>query len=397
MASIVPVKKQTFADKLSTLDKVADKINKKYGKKVMGRIGADEDILERLTIKYIPTPCRDLNIAIGGGIPRRRCTLVAGLPDSGKTSLFLETIALNMKNDPNFFAGWLESENSLEKGYLCDTFGIDPARFFYIPLDPEIGAEETLDIVQGVLGTGSLDMFVINSLKCLVPDKEMEASLAQAVVGTQARFNARMTRKFTSLVAQYETAFVLITHLSVDIGSMSRDPLVISGGHAIAFWSSVTLDMRRRSIAPTGELIGREEGVKVGVTVKKNHCVPDRYPYVKLDYYAVFGEGIEQILTSIDLAIQQGILEQHGNWLWWMQDGECVEKWSGKPGFRKYMRENPEAWERFSALLDPTSDEAANVTQLTAAEVEAIKAEESEIIDGANLDAEEKKKLKKAG
>ena len=35
--------------------------------------------------------------------------------------------------------------------------------------------------------------------------------------------NARMTRKFLTLIAEYEIAFVIIQHLATDIGSMSRD------------------------------------------------------------------------------------------------------------------------------------------------------------------------------
>ena len=352
-----------------------------------GRIGADKEIMEKLSIKFIPTPCSDLNRAVGGGFPRRRCTLIAGLPDSGKTSLVLETIAKNMKENSEFIAGWLESENSLREEYICDTFGIDPNRFFYIPLDKATGAEKTLDIVQGVLEVGVLDLFCINSLKCLVPDKEMEASLGDAVVGTQARMNSRMTRKFVPIIAEFDTAFVIITHLSTEIGSLSRDPLSITGGHAIKYWSSLTLDLRKRSIGP-GELIDKTEGVKIGVTVKKNHCVPDRNPYVKLDYYAVFGEGIEQIMSSIDGAIEQGLLETHGNWLWWIDPstGEAIEKWNGRPAFRTAMRNDHEKWEKFQGML---SGEFTSVQDLSKEEIEAIQEEETEI-ENAIEDREER-------
>jgi recombination protein RecA len=393
MATITNVPKKNLAEKLATLDKIAKKMNEKIGKKIMGRIGNDAEILDRLTIKFIPTPCADLNAAVGGGFPRRRCTIIAGKPDSGKTSLVLETIAINQKKDPEFVAGWLESENSLKKEYLCDTFGIDPDRFFYIPLDKSIGAEKTLDIVQGVLEVGAIDLFCINSLKCLVPNQEMEASLGDAVVAVQARMNARMTRKFTPIVAEYDTAFILITHLSTEIGTMSRDPMIIAGGQAIAYWSQLTLDLRKHSMGPN-ELIGRDEGVKISVTVKKNHCVPDRNPYLKLEYYAVFGEGIEQILTSLDGAIEQGVVEMHGNWIWWMEPGstEPLQKWSGKQTFRTYMKTHPEDWEKFQAMLE---GEYTTVEDLTEEEVQAIKMEEAEICKIANDAADIKKKSKK--
>lgn len=78
----------SLTEKLARLDKIADKTNKKYGKKVMGRIGKEPAIADAMTLRYVPTPCRDLNIAISGtpdgGFPIGRCTVVAGAEDSGK-------------------------------------------------------------------------------------------------------------------------------------------------------------------------------------------------------------------------------------------------------------------------------------------------------------------------
>lgn len=100
-----------------------------------------------------------------------------------KTSLVLETIALNQKKDPNFVAGWLESENSLQKEYVVETFGIDPERFFYIEHDRDGAGEKALDLVETALSTGAIDLFCINSLKCLVPSEEFKKSIGDAVVG----------------------------------------------------------------------------------------------------------------------------------------------------------------------------------------------------------------------
>lgn len=183
MPSLNTKPKMALKEKLALLDKVAENVNKKHGKKIVGRIGRDPEIMERLEIKFIPTPSLNVNEATGGGFPRRRMTIVAGLPDSGKTSLCLETIALNQKKDPNFVAGWLESENSLQKEYVCETFGIDPDRFFFIEHDRDGAGERALDLVEAVLATGAIDMFVINSLKALVPSEEFKKSIGDAVVG----------------------------------------------------------------------------------------------------------------------------------------------------------------------------------------------------------------------
>lgn len=90
---------KTLADKLATIDAITVKINKKYNKAVIGRIANNKDIEKQLSITRIPTPSISLNSAIGGGFPRKRCTLVVGREDSGKTSLVMETIAKEQSKD----------------------------------------------------------------------------------------------------------------------------------------------------------------------------------------------------------------------------------------------------------------------------------------------------------
>lgn len=87
-----------------------------------------------------------------------------------------------MKKDPNFICLWLESENSLQKEYICDTFGIDPDRFFFIDHDRE-GGEAAIDLLESILSTGVIDMAIVNSLKMLVPSEEFRKQLSEHVVG----------------------------------------------------------------------------------------------------------------------------------------------------------------------------------------------------------------------
>lgn len=378
MANLEKAEKLTKAEKASLVKNLITKVNKKAGKTIIGTIADNADIQDRLKIKWIPTACPDLNEAVGGGFPKRRCTIIAGAEDSGKTSLVLETIGKNMAKDPDFYALWIESEDSLDSDYITNTHKIDPERLTFIPVDNGISAEEVLDIVYECLKTGVYDLCCINSLKALVPTQEAEASLNNSVVAVQARMNSRMTRKFTPIIAEFETAFIIITHLSTDIGSMSRDPMIISGGRAIKYWSSLTLDLRKRSIGP-GEPITKEEGVKIGVTVKKNHVCPTRFPYRKVDYYAIFGEGIETIFSSLSAAVNKGVCKIAGAWVQWLNpDGTIREKWNGQAKFRKYMVEHPDVFEEFASLV-------YGGEKLSEEEVEEIKLEESELdelIDG---------------
>jgi recombination protein RecA len=378
-------KAMTLAEKLRKIDQVSSKINVASKAVICGRLGKEQELRNSLTISYIPTPSTEVNMAIGnaekGGLPRGKMTMIVGKPDSGKTSLALETIAANQKSDPNFVGGWLESENSLTEEYIINTFNIDPNRFFFTSLTKSQAAEGALDIVEAMMATGAIDMFVINSLKCLVPQKEFNNSMKDQDVALQARMNARMIRKFTTVIQESNCAFVVITHLTTEIGSMSRDPLIISGGFAIQFGSMLILDLRKRSISDKDPIV-KEEGVKIGVSIRKNHCFPNKFPYVKTEYYALFGQGIEKYLTTISLAVQEGILVKAGAYLRdFDEDGELRTdkngqklQWQGAKKLRDYLIDNPEYAEHLRSSI--TGNIVATMSE---DEIEGIRNDDKQI------------------
>lgn len=373
--------KTVLQEKLSKIDKLANAINNKAGKNIINRL-SNEETKEKLKIKFVPTPSKNINDTIGGGFPRKRTTIVTGKEDSGKTSLLLQSIGYNMSIDPEFVACWLESESSLELNYLIDTFHIDPERFVYLEHEREGAGEAALEKIESILALNVCDMVVINSLKCLVPSAEMERSIAQETIALQARMNAKMARKFTSLVSESNAAFVIVQHLTTDIGSMAHDKSVLAGGGAIRYASALTIDLRKRSLAPT-DPITPEEGIKIGLTVKKNHCTPAINPYLKTEYYVVFGEGIEQYLETLENAIEQGILYKGGAYIKDLDPdtGEVRQYngqdlvWRGKESYRQFMKDNPEY---FETLMNRV---AGTYIEMTAEEIKEAKLSEKDLVE----------------
>ena len=176
---------------------------------------------------------------------------------------------------------------------------------------------------------------------------------------------------------------------------MSRDPLIISGGHAIMYGASIILDLRKRSIQDS-DPISRDEGIKIGVTIKKNHCVPDRNPYVKTEYFAVFGEGIEQYLPLLDSALSQGILVQNGAFIKdpdadgnpRVVNGDKLQ-WQGRERWRNYCIDNPEYFEQLKARV------RGEIVNLTEEEIEEVKKEQNKIAASAVKPSSKKKATKK--
>ena len=328
--------KISLAERKKNLAKLIEGINQQSKEVVCGFID-DPDIQKQINLEFIRTPNDNLNEAIGGGFPKGRLSIVTGLSDSGKTSLMLETVGLAMKESEDFVALWLESEQSLNYDYMINQFHIDPSRFLFIKMT-ESGGEEALDKCIAILKSKMVDMFVINSMRALVPKTEMNKSISEDTVATQARMNTKALKQIMSASYAGNIATVVIQHLSTVINSLSRDPYAMGGGLLLKYGGLLMLDMRKQTVLDT-DPINKEEGMKVMISVKKNHVTPRLYPYVKVPHFVIYGEGTEQILTALDQALKQGVLRQTGAWIYW---DEKDLKWCGKQAFRQSMKENPD-------------------------------------------------------
>lgn len=362
-----------LAKRLQTMDKLCEQATKN-GLALAGRI-TNPEVAKRLELRYIPTPSPDINRAVGGGLPITRATIIAGAPDSGKTGLVLETIACNQKVDPDFVAVWIETEHSIDQKTLVNTYHIDLNRFIVFFQNSTSAAEGIGDLLATILRSDvNPNIVVINSLKMLVPQDEIGKPMTKETIGKQARLNSALMKKLIPMFSESNAAFVMIQDLTTEIGKMYGDPLGIAGGWAIRYASSLTLDLRKLSIQDS-DPIKRDEGLKIKLSVKKNHCITDRYPYVAVEYFVEFGHGIEKMLPVLAALIDMGAIEKAGAWLR-MRDanGELMPDWSwnGKAAYKADMVAHPE---KFDTLLKMA--ESKIITQLSDEEVKEIEQQEA--------------------
>lgn len=376
------IQELTDAEKRKRLDLVMANLSKKNNNMVIGKL-SDPKIQEQIDIKFIPTPSVNFNAATGGGFPIGKVTTIAGIADSGKTSIVLETIGkMHRENPEGHFALWIESEASLNLDYMINQFGIDPDRFYFIQYDRDHTAEDCIDQAEALIQTGAIDLFCINTLKALVPESEANKSLKDVSVAVQARMNSRIIAKFVSLISKYKTAMILIQHLTTNIGgfSMYGDNLILAGGLAIRTGSMMIVEMRKGSITDT-DPIGKEDGIKVNCKITKNHCIPGEFPYRKFSYFAIFGQGIEQILSTLDELVDMGIIHKAGAWMQQIdpETGEVLDKWNGKMAFREDMLANPDKFKKLLNMVSGTFEDLSEeeVKEIRDSETKLEELEES--------------------
>lgn len=368
----------SLAEKLKRINAVTDSINNKEKRTIVGLL-SDPEIQKMLDIEYIPTASPEYNEYVGGGFPRGKITIVSGREDSGKTSFVLNTIGERMQEDPEFCALWLESEESLvDTSYLFDTFGIDPARFVFVRMEKSYGAEDALNKILDYLSSNSFDIAVINTLRALIPISEIRKKMEELDVAQQARMNSRFCGKVIPLLGESKTALIIVQQRSTSIGSYSPygDMTELAGGLRIRYQAMLITDFKRGRIDKQTDPISPEEGIKVIVRVDKNHCIPNRYPYVKFSYFAVYGEGIEKILSTLDLAVEQGILRRAGAHIYWEEDGQDEPRyhWTSKNDFRTFMRNNPDVLKELMSLVHHQGE------QISEEELKEIQKEEEQAL-----------------
>ena len=351
--------KKSFAERQKEMKAAIAAINKKEGETVIGNIN-NEQIAEKLRIEFIPTPSMKLNNAIGGGIPKGKFTLVSGEKDSGKTMLLLETMAKSIIENPEFVGAWFESEDSLENTSI-EMFGItekeQKERFIFMKTGT-IPAESVLDYVIRMAQAG-IDMIVINSLKCLTPDKELKDDMGDANIAIQARLNAKFMRKIIPVIADSGTALCIVQHLATDIGVMYGDNKTITGGLAIQYNNMLTMQLRKASILNTHPLYHvKDKYMAIKAKITKNHCIPTKNPYVTIEYAVEIGKGIDVTQEILDVVFSNGIIDKAGAWIREYNADGPQEKgnerilpdgtkaaWNGMARFVEYVNNNPDYFE----------------------------------------------------
>src|SRR6059058_3036422 len=258
------------SEKAKALQAALAQIEKQFGKGTIMRLGEGEVIED---IQVVSTGSLGLDIALGvGGLPRGRVIEIYGPESSGKTTLTLQVIAEMQK-----LAGtcaFIDAEHALDIQY-AQNLGVNLQDLLIS--QPDTG-EQALEIVDALVRSGSVDLIVIDSVAALTPKAELEGEMGDSLPGLQARLMSQALRKLTGTVKKTNTMVIFINQIRMKIGVMFGSPETTTGGHALKFYASVRLDIRRFGvIKERDDVIGNRTRVKV----VKNKMAP---PFKEVEF-----------------------------------------------------------------------------------------------------------------
>ena len=319
-------------EKMKALQAALAKIEKDFGKGSIMRMG-DEQVVK---VDVVPTGSIGLDVALGvGGYPKGRIIEIYGPESSGKTTLAIHAIAEAQKNGGT--AAFIDAEHAFDRFY-AEKLGVDISNLLISQPD---NGEQALEIAEQLIRSSAIDIIVIDSVAALTPKKEIEGDMGDSAVGLQARLMSQALRKLTSTIAKTNTTCIFINQLREKIGVMFGNPDTTTGGHALKFYSSVRIDVRKSTPIKDGDdVIGSLTKVKV----VKNKVAP---PFRRCEFEILFGEGISKLGEIVDLGVEYGIIKKSGSWFSY---GESKLA-QGRDGVKALLKDNPELCEELEAKI----------------------------------------------
>lgn len=183
-----------------------------------------------------------------------------------------------------------------------------------------------------LVGSGALDIIVIDSVAALVPRAEIEGEMGDSHVGLQARLMSQALRKITGRLSASKTTAIFINQLREKIGVFFGSPETTTGGKALKFYASVRIDIRRIETLKEGT---NAVGNRTRCKIVKNKMAP---PFKQAEFDILYGHGISREGSLIDMGVEHNLVKKSG--AWFTYDGDQLGQ--GKENARRFLRDNPD-------------------------------------------------------
>jgi recombination protein RecA len=349
-------------DKSKALDAALSQIERSFGKGSIMRLGKNNHSMD---VDTVSTGSLGLDIALGiGGLPRGRVVEIYGPESSGKTTLALHCLAEAQKKGG--ICAFIDAEHALDPIY-ARKLGVNVDELLIS--QPDTG-EQALEIADTLVRSGAVDVLVIDSVAALVPRAELEGEMGDSQPGLQARLMSQALRKLTASINRSNTMVIFINQIRMKIGVMYGSPETTTGGHALKFYASVRLDIRRiGAIKERDEVVGNQTRVKV----VKNKLAP---PFKQVEFDIMYGEGISKTGELIDLGVKAGVVEKSGSWF--SYDSQRIGQ--GRENAKTFLKANPDIAAKIEAAVRQNAGIIAE--KILAGEESASASEDDDAAEG---------------
>lgn len=241
-------------------------------------------------VSFIPSGCKMLDLALGGGWARRRVINIVGDKAVGKSLLAIEAAANFNIVEPKGKIRYREAESAFDPLYAQALgFPIDKVDFG----EPVDTIEDVFEDLEKVLKAAKgPEIYIVDSLDALSDRAEMERKIDEGSYGMgKAKMLSQMFRRLVRDLANKDVTIFIISQVRDNIGVTFGRKTTRSGGRALDFYSSQTLFLSQvERLTKTIQNVKRVTGVTVRAQVDKNKV---GLPYRECSFPIMFGYGIQ--------------------------------------------------------------------------------------------------------
>jgi len=180
---------------------------------------------------------RALDEALGSGFPRGHMVELFGPAGCGKTTLAIQCVAHAQKD--GLTAAWIDADHTFDPAY-AKGLGLDMER---VPFAQPASAEEGMEIVRALVGSGAVDLVVVDSAAALVPRLELEAGIGNDAPGLHSRVLASGLRKLRQALVKSGACVLFLNQMRNRPEASSGEGETTAGGAPLKLFAGVRIAM----------------------------------------------------------------------------------------------------------------------------------------------------------
>ena len=279
------------------ISSVLEKLNKTYGLGTVvtldGKTTGNYDLISTGSIGF-----DYITLGVGGFVKGRLYELM-GWEGSGKSTICGHAAANCQAKGGTVL--YIDGEHALDKIYF-QALGVDTSKLLIS--QPSCG-EEGFNIAMEMIGTGQVDLVIIDSDSSLIPKKVLDGEVGDSSIGKKAMLNSNAYPKLKTALSKHNTCVIVVSQYREKIGQMFGDPKTTQGGHALKFYSDVRIEVTK-SLAKEGDVVYANT-TKVKATKNKMGN-----PYRLSQFEIVYGKGIDRFAEVLELGNEYEVFKKWG-------------------------------------------------------------------------------------
>jgi RecA/RadA recombinase len=272
-----------------------------------------------------------LSGSIYGGLPQNKVTAFAGEPSVGKTYYALNVCKQFLKDNPNGFVFYFESESALSKK-MIEERGVDTKRVAIVPVATvQEFRTQAIKILNNYLEQKEKlpMMFVLDSLGNLSTTKEMEdiAEGKDTRDMTRAQLIRGAFRVLTLKLGKAKVPLILTNHVYDVVGAYVPTKKM-GGGSGLEYAASTIVFLSKKKDKMLDDEDGRTGTVITAHLKKSRLTVEDQ----KVETWLNYATGLDPYYGLLGLAEKFGIVKKVST---------RYEFPNGTKAFEKEIKKNP--------------------------------------------------------